>query len=250
MSKKIALITGSGKQRVGWYVAKALGLLGYTVCIHYKTSEKEAEESAQLLKIAGIETATFQADLAVETEVKAMLDKVADQFSSLAVLVNCASIWERKEFVKITANDVTRHFEANVLGTFLPSKIAGLMMVQQSSGGNIINIGDWAQSRPYLGYGAYFASKGAIPALTRSLAVELGSRNPKVRVNCILPGPVMLPSNLPVEERNEAINATLVRSEGSPQDIAKAVEFLIQSEFITGIELPVDGGRSIWANGK
>ncbi|MCY2942139.1 MAG: SDR family oxidoreductase [Planctomycetota bacterium] len=103
---------------------------------------------------------------------------------------------------------------------------------------------------PNLGYSAYFATKGAIPTLTRSLAVELGSRNPKVRVNCILPGPVMLPLDLPLEERQEAINATLVRSEGSPQDISRAVLFLIQSEFITGIELPVDGGRTIWANGK
>lgn len=250
MSKKVALVTGSGKQRVGWHVAQALGLLGYNVCIHYKTSGKEAEESARLLQKSGIETAVFQADLAIETEVKAMFDEIAVHFSRLDVLVNCASIWEKKDFIEITANDVIRHFEANVLGTFLPSKFAGLMMINQPSGGNIINIGDWAQSRPYLGYGAYFASKGAVPALTRSLAVELGSRNPKVRVNCILPGPVMLPSNLPLDERNEAINATLVRSEGSPKDIAKAVEFLVQSEFITGIELSIDGGRSIWANGR
>ena len=250
MPQKVALITGSGKQRVGWHVAHALGLIGYHICIHYRTSALEAKQSAELLNKAGIEATIFQADLARESDVERMFHEIKMQFGRLDALVNCASIWERKDFLEISSKDVSRHFEANILATFLPSRLAGLMMIPQPEGGNIINIGDWAQDRPYLGYSAYFATKGAIPTLTRSLAVELGSRNPKVRVNCILPGPVMLPIDLPLEERQEAINATLVRSEGSPQDISRAVLFLIQSEFITGIELPVDGGRTIWANGK
>ena len=250
MPQKVALITGSGKQRVGWHVAHALGLIGYRICIHYRTSALEAKQSAELLNKAGIEATIFQADLARESDVERMFHEIKVQFGRLDALVNCASIWERKDFLEISSKDVSRHFEANILATFLPSRLAGLMMIAQPEGGNIINIGDWAQDRPYLGYSAYFATKGAIPTLTRSLAVELGSRNPKVRVNCILPGPVMLPIDLPLEERQEAINATLVRSEGSPQDISRAVLFLIQSEFITGIELPVDGGRTIWANGK
>jgi pteridine reductase len=250
MTQKIALITGSGKQRVGWHVAHALGLIGHNICIHYRTSGVEAKQSAELLKKAGIEATTFQADLTLESDVEKMFHEINAKFGRLDVLVNCASIWERKDFLEISSKDVTRHFEANILATFLPSRLAGLMMIAQPEGGNIINIGDWAQVRPYLGYSAYFATKGAIPTLTRSLAVELGTRNPKVRVNCILPGPVMLPLDLPIQEREEAINATLVRSEGSPEDVSRAVLFLIQSEFVTGIELPVDGGRSLWANGK
>ena len=74
-------------------------------------------------------------------------------------------------------------------------------MVAQESGGAIVNFGDWAITRPYLNYAAYFASKGSIPTLTRTFAVELASRNPRVRVNAILPGPVMLPPDLPEEER-------------------------------------------------
>lgn len=250
MTQKIALVTGSGKQRVGWHVAHALGLIGHSICIHYRTSDVEAKQSAELLKKAGIEATIFQADLALESDVEKMFHEIKAKFGRLDVLVNCASIWERKDFLEISAKDVSRHFEANILATFLPSRLAGLMMIAQPEGGNIITIGDWAQVRPYLGYSAYFATKGAIPTLTRSLAVELGTRNPKVRVNCILPGPVMLPLDLPIQERQEAINATLVRSEGSPEDISRAVLFLIQSEFVTGIELPVDGGRSVWANGK
>jgi pteridine reductase len=105
-------------------------------------------------------------------------------------------------------------------------------------------------ARPYLNYAAYFPSKGAIPTLTRTLAVELGTRNPNVRVNCILPGPVMLPPDLPAEERRQAIDATLVKREGSPQNIALAVLHFIDNDFITGACLPVDGGRTVFAGDR
>jgi pteridine reductase len=110
-------------------------------------------------------------------------------------------------------------------------------------------LGDWAEARPYPDYAAYFPSKGAVLALTRSLAVELGLRNPKVRVNCILPGPVMLPPDLPEAERRQAINATLVKREGSPENIAQAAVALVENDFITGACLTVDGGRTIYAPG-
>src|SRR5207302_3652445 len=101
--------------------------------------------------------------------------------------------------------------------------------------------------RLYLHYAAYFASKGAIPALTRCLAVELGSRNPRVRVNCILPGPVLLSPDLPEAERRQAIEGTLVKREGTGGDIAQAVLFLVENDFVTGVTLPVDGGRTVFA---
>jgi pteridine reductase len=123
-------------------------------------------------------------------------------------------------------------------------------MVRQPEGGCIVTLGDWAEVRPYPNYAAYFASKGAIPAMTRCLAVELGTRNPRVRVNCIEPGPVMMPPDLPAAERREAIAATLVQREGSPDHVARAVLALLDNDFITGVSLPVDGGRTIYAGGK
>ena len=108
----------------------------------------------------------------------------------------------------------------------------------------IINLGDWATVRPYLDYAGYFPSKGAIPTLTRNLAVELAHRNPRVRVNAVLPGPVMLPPDLPADERERVIRGTLVKREGSPQNVADAVVFLAENDFVTGVCLPVDGGTS------
>ncbi len=77
--------------------------------------------------------------------------------------------------------------------------------------------------------------------------MELGSRNPSVRVNCILPGPVMLPADLPEAERRQALDATLLKREGRPENVVQAVLFLIDNDYVTGICLPVDGGRSIFA---
>jgi pteridine reductase len=163
------------------------------------------------------------------------------------VLVNCAAAWKSKKLEDITATDVRMHFDTNALGTFLCCQQAGLAMVKQADGGVIVNIGDWAEVRPYPGYAAYFPSKGAVTAITRSMAVELALRNPAVRVNAILPGPVMLPPDLPDAEKQQAINATLVKREGSPENIAQAVLSFLDNDFIVGVCLPVDGGRTIYA---
>jgi pteridine reductase len=195
----------------------------------------------------GVEAAGFQADLSDEQAVRSLVQGVLARFGRIDVLVNCAAIWQRKRLEEVTAADVRLHFETNALGTFLCAQQAGLAMVRQPEGGCIVNLGDWAEVRPYLGYAAYFPSKGAVTALTRSLAVELASRNPRVRVNCVLPGPVMLPPELPEAERRAAINATLVKREGSPHHIAQAVLALVENDFITGVCLPVDGGRTIYA---
>jgi pteridine reductase len=144
---------------------------------------------------------------------------------------------------------VLRHFETNTLGTFLTCQHVGLAMTKQATGGCIVNVGDWADIRPYLDYAAYFPSKAAIPGLTRTFAVELGTRNPNVRVNAVLPGPVMLPADLPAEEKAAAVAATLVKREGTPEHIVKAVLHFIENDFVTGTCLPVDGGRSIYAGG-
>ncbi len=247
MSKKVPLVTGSGKKRVGWYVAEALAKRGYSLVIHYRSSEEEAMETQKHFESEGIDAIAIQADLAKEDDVKGMMAKVKDHFGRIDLLVNCAAIWQSKPLEEVTADDLRLNFDINALGTFLCSQHAGLMMVDQAEGGLIVTIGDWALERPYKDHAAYFPSKGAVVAMTKSLAVELAARNTNIRVNCIMPGPVMLPPDLPDDVRQEAIDATLVKREGSPKNIAQSVLFLVDNDFVTGVVLPVDGGRTIFS---
>ncbi|QEL20212.1 SDR family NAD(P)-dependent oxidoreductase [Limnoglobus roseus] len=246
-TNRVAVVTGSGKKRVGAVVAEALAARGYDIAVHYRSSAAEAEETATSLRRHGVAVQTFPADLQDEGTVRGLVDAVLHQLGRIDVLVNCAAIWERKPLEEVTAEDVRRHFDTNALGTFLMCQHVGLAMVKQPIGGVIVNVGDWAEVRPYLGYAAYFPSKGAVSAITRSLAVELGTRNPKVRVNAVLPGPVMLPPDMPADERRQVIDATLVKREGTPQHVAQAVLSLVENDFLTGVLLPVDGGRTVFA---
>ncbi|MFO0848258.1 MAG: SDR family oxidoreductase [Gemmataceae bacterium] len=245
--RRVALVTGSGKKRVGSFVADTLARRGYAVAVHYRSSATEAEETAAALRARGVEAGTFPADLADEKAVRAMVRDVLGRFGRIDVLVNCAAVWKSKPLDEVTAADVRMHFDTNALGTFLCGQQAGLAMAKQAEGGVIVNVGDWAEVRPYLGYAAYFPSKGAVTAITRCLAVELAHRNPAVRVNAILPGPVMLPPDLSDEEKLGAIRGTLVKREGSPHNIAQAVLSFLDNDFVTGVCLPVDGGRTVYA---
>jgi pteridine reductase len=244
---QVALITGSGKRRVGSHIADALAARGYALAIHYRSSAVEAQETVANLRRQGIDAEAFGADLTDEVAVRHLVEQTLARFGRIDVLVNSAAAWKSRRLEDVTAGDVRGFFETNTLATFLCCQHVGLAMVRQSEGGSIVTFGDWATTRPYLNYAAYFPSKGAIPALTRCFAVELGTRNPRVRVNCIQPGPVMLPPDLPEPERQQAIDATLVKREGSPRNIALAVLHFIDNDFITGVTLPVDGGRTIYA---
>ncbi len=242
---KVALVTGSGKRRIGNAVIELLAARGYHVAIHYHRSAADAQQTALRLTEQGLRAQAFQADVTDEASVDRLLEQTLDYFGRLDVLVTSAAIWEPKRLEDVTPADLRRFFEVNTVGTFLCCQKAGLIMVRQPEGGAIVTIGDWATARPYPNYAAYFPSKGAIPTLTRALAVELALRNPAVRVNCILPGPVLLPPELSEAERRQAIAGTLVQREGRPEHVAHAVLFLVENDFVTGVCLPVDGGRTI-----
>jgi pteridine reductase len=243
--QKVALVTGSGKRRVGNVVARALAERGYAIALHYNRSADDARASVDELCSLGAEAECYQADVADEEQVSRLFAQVKERFGRLDALVTAAAVWEPKPLEEVTAEDVRRQFEINALGTFLCCQQAGRIMVEQPEGGCIVTIGDWATERPYLNYAAYFPSKGAIPAMTRSLAVELAHRNPNVRVNAILPGPVMVPEEVGEHERRSVIAGTLVKRLGTPEHVAHAVAFLLENDFVTGICLPVDGGRTI-----
>ncbi len=243
---KTALITGSGAKRIGNYIAFELAKKRYNIAIHYNTSREEAEKTVEELKKLNIRAEAYQADLTDEQQVKKLVERVKNDFGSIDVLVTAAAAFKKITLEKTTSEDMLFFFKVNMLSTFLCSKYVGGIMINQKEGGNIIHLADWAIIRPYADYAAYFASKGAIPTITRTFANELGKRNSRIRVNCISPGPVLLPKDMPKKEKERAINATLVKREGSPENIALAVIHFIENDFITGQNLNVDGGKSIY----
>ncbi len=243
----VALVTGSGAKRVGQTIAFRLAKAGFTIAIHANSNRDEADRAVKQIVDDGGKAAAFSADLTEEPACNTLVEEVVKKLGRIDVLVNSAAIWKPLPLEEVTADDVRKNFDLNTLATFLLCKAAGLKMVAQESGGAIVNIGDWAIARPYLNYAAYFPSKGAIPTLTRNFAIELSSRNPRVRVNAVMPGPVMLPQEMPEAERQHAIEGTLVKREGTPEHVADAVHFLICNDFVTGVCLPVDGGRTICA---
>ena len=164
--------------------------------MHYHHSADAASETVEQLQAQGTDAAAFAADVADEQAVARLFAQVLDRFGRLDALVTAAAVWESQPLEEVTAADVRRQFEVNTLGTFLCCQQAGRIMVAQPEGGAIVTIGDWACQRPGMHYAAYFISKGALPTMTRLLAVELARRNPRVRVNCILPGPVMVPEDV------------------------------------------------------
>jgi len=244
VSLQVALITG-GAVRVGRAIVESFAARGYAVAIHANRSVKQARELADELAERGASTLVVSADLREETAVRGMVDQVHAHWGRLDVLVNNAAIWSPQPLEEVTADEVRKYFEINSLATFVACQHAGLKMVEQPTGGAIVNIGDWSVARPYQDYAAYFPSKGTIPTMTRMFAVELSHRNPQVRVNAILPGPVIFPPDLPKAARRLAIESTLVKRAGLPENVAHAALFLVENDFVTGVCLPVDGGRTI-----
>jgi pteridine reductase len=239
--QRVALVTG-GAVRVGAAIVRELASRGYRVAIHANTSLDRAQELVEELARQGKEAAAFGADLRDEDATRAMIDRARRHFGRLDALVNSAAIWAPTPLDLVAADDVRRFFEVNTVSTFVGCQHAGQIMAEQETGGAIVNVGDWAVARPYRDYAAYFVSKGSIPTLTRMFAVELA---PRVRVNAVLPGPVLMPDDMREEERRRAIAGTLLERAGTAGNVSSAVAFLLENDFITGVCLPVDGGRTL-----
>lgn len=244
---RVALVTGSGRPRVGNVIVRDLAQWGFRVAIHYNRSADLARETVESLQNEAHDAAAFGADVGDQAAVDQLFADILKRFGRLDVLVTTASLWKTLPLEELTADDVLQNFRVDALGTLLCARRAGLIMAEQREGGAIITFGDWAVRRPYRDHLTYFTAKGAIATMTRALAVELAHRNPKVRVNCIEPGPVMFPPDMSCEEREALIASTLVKQADCPQSVSLAVKFFIDNPFVTGTCLPVDGGRSIYA---
>lgn len=243
----VALVTGSGANRVGRVIARRLVESGYRVVLHANRSKAEAEAVCAQWRAEGYEVNAVFGSIEDEPTIGEWIRQIITEFGGLHVLVNSAAEWEPTRLEALDAKALHRQWQTNLMGPALLCRAAGLAMQANAHGGAIVNIGDCALLRPYVDFAAYLLSKGGIRTLTEVMAVELAERNPSIRVNAVFPGPVMLDERVTSQAREKIIQQSLLKRQGSPGDVASAVQFLAESPFITGVCLPVDGGRSIYA---
>ena len=239
---KAVLVTGAAR-RVGRCIALALAARGARVAIHYHRSHQEAQRLAADMRAGfGRDCLAVRADLSDTRAARRTVETVVKRFGAIHVLVNNASIYEKTPFAAVSRKDWDRHLDVNLRSAFFLSQAAAPRMIAAGEG-KIINIADWSGLRPYEDRIPYCVSKAGLLCLTTALAKELA---PKVQVNAIMPGAVLNPEGTSPRQAKVIARASLLGRLGSPDDVAKAVIYLIESgDFVTGAALPVDGGRLI-----
>jgi NAD(P)-dependent dehydrogenase (short-subunit alcohol dehydrogenase family) len=239
---KVALLTGGA--RIGQVVADALAARGCDLALIYRGSREAAEASAKAATTKGVRAITIRADATDEEQVTHAVKEAHRALGRIDILLNMASIYVHTP--NPIETDWSESIDANARSVFLFSTYVAPIMKQGGEGARIINFADWlpVSGRPrYKGFVPYYASKAAVLALTESLALELA---PVVLVNAVAPGPILAPPDLTSEEDTETMNATPLRRWGGAGEIAKTVLFLIDSDFITGECIRVDGGRHLY----
>lgn len=239
---KVVLVTGAAR-RVGRVIALAFAAKGARLAVHYHTSASEARRVAQAVKtLSGADADVFRANLLDAAAPQKLADAVARRFGAIDVLVNSASLYEGSSFALTSPEDWERHMAVNARAPFFLAQ-ACAPWLKRSGEGCVINIADWAARRPYAGFGSYCASKAALLCVNALLAKSLA---PEVRVNAILPGPVLSPEDMTEGEKKKVAEATLLKKLGNPEAVARACLYLAQTaDYSTGAELSVDGGRLI-----
>jgi NAD(P)-dependent dehydrogenase (short-subunit alcohol dehydrogenase family) len=237
---KVALVTG-GAKRVGKAIVRELAAHGCRTVVHYHTSKTDAKETVQEVIAAGHEAIMLQADVTVESDVDCMIEAAVAQFGRIDILVNNASIFYRTPIETLTAEEIERVIDTNLTGTFICAQKIGLCMYDWGSG-HIINMADVAGLRPWADYVPYSIAKAGVLTLTQGLAMEFA---PKVRVNAIVPGPVLFQDDTPEKVRQREIGKTLLKRMGTPEEVAALVALIAESDYSTGAVFHVDGGRAI-----
>jgi NAD(P)-dependent dehydrogenase (short-subunit alcohol dehydrogenase family) len=243
LQDKVALITGG--KRIGLVAAGQLAARGVDVALGYSRSRDEAEQAARNVRAASRRAAVIQADLSRPAECQAIVDETVEQLGRLDILVHMASVYVQRPFDELSASDWDATLNVDCRAAFLCAHAAAPHMRRQG-GGHIINFADWTASsgRPrYRGYLPYYVAKSGVIALTEALALELAADN--ILVNAIAPGPIAPPPNLSDEERRTVEEATPLGRWGGEIEIAKGILGLLESEFITGETVRIDGGRHV-----
>jgi NAD(P)-dependent dehydrogenase (short-subunit alcohol dehydrogenase family) len=243
LTGKVVLITGG--KRIGAVVATTLAKAGADVAMVYNRSRAEADETAAAVRALGRRAMSVQADVSSEHDCAMAVDATVAELGRLDILINMASLYVSKPFDQLTAADWDRQLSVDLRATFLFARAAAIVM-KRVGGGRIINFADWvvASGRPrYPGYLPYYVAKAGVKALTEALALELAPD--QILVNAIAPGPILAPPDMSAKESESVVQNTPLGRWGGEGEIAKAVMFLIQSDFVTGETIRVDGGRHV-----
>jgi NAD(P)-dependent dehydrogenase (short-subunit alcohol dehydrogenase family) len=239
----LALITGG--TRMGEVVGATLGGRGYRLIYTWRRSKNTVEAVVARMRALGYEAVSVRCDLSDQRQIERLARELERRYGRIDVLINLAAIYERTSG-NLTERAISwdKHLSFNARSAFLLTH-ALTPLLCKSQRARVVHIGDWtsASRRPrYPEYSAYYASKAALQAVTEALALELA---PQILVNAIAPGPMIPPIGLTPKEDQEVRKATPLRRWGGADEIAKAVLFLVETDFVTGETIRVDGGRHL-----
>jgi len=235
---KTALVTG-GAQRVGKAIALGLARAGANLVINYNSSAAAAVETVRQAEALGVQALAIQCNIADLASVQRMVAEITAHFGGLDILVNSASYFGKHPFPTDDYTVWQRVTSITLDGSFYVSnECAPLLLCGE--GGAVVNIVDLSVWQPWPGFTAHAAAKAGLMALTRQMALELA---PTVRVNAVAPGPVLAPPDYDEQQLQAIADRTLLKRWGRPEDVAQAVRFLIEADYVTGNVVFVDGGE-------
>jgi NAD(P)-dependent dehydrogenase (short-subunit alcohol dehydrogenase family) len=243
LNGRAALITGG--RRIGAAVAKALAAAGMDVGLSYNRSRTEAEAAAAEITAAGRRPHIASANLGNPDDCRALVNSTAEAFGRLDVLVNMASVYLAAPFAETDEHGWNAVIDVDLRAAFLCAH-AAVPHMRRGGGGRIVNFSDWvaASGRPrYTGFLPYYVAKAGSIALTEALALEVAGDN--ILVNAVAPGPILAPPDMAEEELRAVEAATPVGRWGGTEAIVRAVMFLVETDFVTGETIRVDGGRHL-----
>jgi pteridine reductase len=236
---RVALVTGAAR-RVGRALALGLGRAGMDVIVHYYEAASDAARTVADLEALGVRAVSVQADVGRGDDVRRLLDAAVSAFGRLDVLVNSASLFERTPFADIGEAEWDRVLAVNLRGPFQLSQGAAPLLAV--GGGTIVNIADLSAFQTWPSYVHHAVSKAGLVHLTRQLARVLA---PAVRVNAIAPGHVLPPEDDDGHDSAGGPDRRVLAAPGRAEDVVEALLYLVRTPFVTGIVVPVDGGRML-----
>lgn len=239
LAGRVALVTGAGI-RVGRAIAMGLAGAGARIAVHYNASAEGADAVVEEIKAAGGDAAAFRADLSRADTSTPLIDAVVERFGALDVLINSAGVMYRTPIGTITPEMWDTIFAINLRAPFFVAQAAAAHLSKR--GGAIVNISDLAGLETWSEYIPHGISKAGVIRMTRALAHALA---PRIRVNAVAPGAVLLPEHWDKAAADHLIATTPLRRLGNTSDVVGAVLYLLRADYVTGHTLVVDGGRRV-----